>query len=676
MFTIVICSKEFHDGCTKTYREFLAPLFKDSDFAFCCWNPLANSMDEALPGLKRLLEGKHEWRALVVLDRESYGEENIAKRNPYNYIDATSTLQELRSAEEVYAFRKQCEDGLQRAIQNPLMKLGMWLAGAPSTEYPAMPAEYATLPQPEEEGYFDELRARHLSAAEVELDRLTELRGRVLSQHFVLEGHMQQKPVQIVTLCERMHINDNAACNAAWRVSQEHAYSRFFEDNMYADRMRCLLTDVDYVDSRRVESSYFNFLSLAMMLARQDMSGSVLRQGRLYSVGIRLNRRRLSECYYTYLSRLNATLRLIGTYKRRHLSRQSEPLTNRQADELFISDVIVPVEISNEFDREALLCEHKDIGLSGDCPRDEAAYWDDQYRSIEKKFIRYLREPRRAVKTSVSEDFRPQNRIDDDRAGGLNEFQLEEVAIRLADEEEAMVKTGTIRLFKTKEYLEAIEEADKEVKKGIAQRMTKKKTVLVGLIAAAVYLVGFLPLLFGNTNTVKSFLFSLLLTGVTLFLFLIVGLVYLFVLRHRLVNRLKHFNYVMYGLLAEIDDGLHGFSQYLSHCCNVMREFSVLSWFDMTRHKQTSILKKHEYLVMQQLNKAQSIFSGNIDTSMSVVSQMEPFDYDYSQDKPYSFEFDTVIRPGVCEFFHPDEVVDTPVDYIEAITLAREELYD
>ncbi len=677
MFTIVICSDTLYTDCTKTYREFLEPLCKEGDFAFCCWNPAGNSLDEAVPGLKALLDGKGAWRALVVLDREVYGEENIAKRNPYNFTDSTSALPQLQSAEEIYAFRRQEEARLDKAMTNPLMKLGMWLAGAPSTEYPTVPAEYATLPQPEEEGYFEALRAQRLNATEVELDRLTELTGKLLSRHFVLEGVLPLKPTQIVALCERKHINENAACVAAWKIDQEHAYSRFFEANLYADRVRCLLSDVEYVDSNRVESAYFSFLSLVLMLARNDLGESGLRQGRLYSVGILVNRQRLGECYYTYLGKLSATLRLLGSHRQRQVSRQSEPLTNREADEAFVSDALVPVEISNEFDRSALLCEYKNIGLAGDCPREEYAYWDDQYRQIEKKFIRYLREPRRAVKSSVTEDFHPQTVIEDERAAGLNEYQLEEVAIRLADEEEAMVKTGTIRLFKTKEYLASIEEADRELKKAIAKRMTRKKTVLFGLVAALAYFIGFLPLLFGNTNTGKSFLFSLLVVAVVLGLFLAVGLVYLFILRHRLRNRFKHFNYVMYGLLAEIDEGLQSFSRYLSHACNVMREFSVLNWVASAWNRKLGILKKHEYLVQRQLKKAQTLFAGNVGTvPTGTVVRGEPFDYDFTRDEAYSYGFDTVIRPGTCLFLHPEQWVDTPVDYIEAVTLTREELYD
>ncbi len=663
-------------NCTQKYKEFLDPFLTGNNFAFCNWDPTADTLDLAVPELKKLISDKSEWRAVVVLDGENYGFDNINKRNPFNYIDSKTALRELHTAAEIHEFRKESAEALGKAITNPLTKLSMWLAGAPSSEYPAAPVEYRTLPSIDDELYFDELRSRNLKAMEVELDILTEQKGRLLSENFILEGQVQKKPAQIVALCERRRINDNEDCNRAWDIDQEHAYSRFSEENLYSDRMRFLVSDVEYISDQRVESSYFNFLSLVLMLADNGSVGESVRGGRLYSIGIQVDRKRISECYYAYLGKLRATLQKIKSLRRKSLSKKDEPISNREADELFISDVYVPVEIPSEFDRRELYCDYNKIGLSRDCPRDEYDYWDEQYRVIEKKFIRYLREPRRALKASVNEDFRLQNEIDDERAASLNETQLEEVAIRLNDEEEAMVKTKTIQLFKTKEYTTAMENADRNIKKGIAQRMTKKKTWIVGLIAAAAYLFGFLPLLFGNANTGKSFTFSLTITGIVMALFLAVGLVYLFILRHRLKNRFKHFNYVMGGALLEIDRGLEKFSEYLSHSCNVMREFSVLKWMNTENRKHLSVLKKHEHYVMKQLDKAQTVFAGSICVETASVAPSEPFGHDFTKDVIYDYDFGTVIKPGTATFLHPDNVVNTPVDYIESVMLRREELYD
>lgn len=676
MFTVIICSDILYDNCTKKYGEFLAPFLKSSDFAFCNWNSSANSLDEAVPELKNLIRDKDEWRALVVLDRELYGEANVLKRNPFNYVNASNKLKELYSAEEIYEFREYWHNLYSLAVSNPLMKLGMWLAGAPSSEYPAVPEEYDGLPEPNDDEYFMQLRRLNLSAIEVELDRLTAFKGDLLSLNFSVEGELHKKPSRIIALCERMHINENDACNSAWKIDQEHAYSRFFEDNLYSYGMRFLLSDVDYIDGKRVESSFFNFMSLVLMMACNDLSGDYLRKDRVYSVAICIDRERMSASYYTYLGKLRSTLHTLETLRQRTTSLQQEPLNNKKAEELFISDIGVSVEIPSEFDRKALMCEYNDIGLSRNCPSDEYDYWNYQYRIIQKDFIRYLREPRRAIKTSVKGEFRSFDTIDDDRAAALNEFQKEEVEIRLLDEEEAMINTHTNKLFKTGLYTNMIDEADKNIKKGISQRMTKKKTVITSCIAVAVYLFGFLPLIFGNINTTGSVLFSLLVTSIVMALFVSVGFIFLFVLRKRLINRFKHFNYVMSGILSDIDSGLERFSKYLSHACNVMREFSVLNHYDTEKSRKINILKKHEHYVLLQFQKAQSIFAGSIDTESKRITENTPFNHDYSKDEVYSYDIMSSIKPGTTMFLFTDNYVETPVDYIEAITLTREELYD
>ncbi len=676
MFTIIICSDALYENCTQKYGEFLAPFLGSDKFAFCKWNCNADTLDDAVPELKGLIHNKSEWRALVVLDQEIYTDKNIKKLNPYNFVDSKNSLTELSCAEDIAQFRSDWDERLKKAISNPLVKLGMWIAGAPSSEYPALPKEYETLPEYTDELYFEELRNRNLKALEVELDRLTALKGEFLAENFVMEGELPKKPSQFIALCERKFVNENIKCKSAWSVDEEHNYSRFFEDNLYSDKLRCLLSDVRYVNGKRVDSSYFNFLTLVLLLAHNNVPSSSIRQGRVYSLDININREKMSSNYYGYLDKLAVTLQKIGTLKKRNHDIKNEPLTYKELEESFISDVSVPVRVSNEFNTDMLMCEYNDIGLSRDCPSDEYDYWHNQYREIEKGFIRYLREPRRAVKTAVKGSFRDQSYVYDERSAALNEFQTEEVELRLLDEEENMVKTRTIQLFKTKEYTDQIDEADKHITKGIAKRMTKKKTIIAALVATLAYILGFIPMFFSMTKVDNSTLFSLLVFAICIGLFLITGFVFIFIMRKRLINRFKHFNYVMSGILSDIEEGLHSFSVFLSHSCNVMRQFSILNTTDKERIKKLNILKKHEYYIKHQMVRAQDIFSENIHLERKSVKDQTPYDYDFSQDVVYEYGIESVAVEGECEFLFTGNIVETPVDYIDSVTLRREELYD
>lgn len=239
-----------------------------------------------------------------------------------------------------------------------------------------------------------------------------------------------------------------------------------------------------------------------------------------------------------------------------------------------------------------------------------------------------------------------------------------------------MVETSTTQLFNTTAYMKKIDEADKNIKKGIAQRMTKKKTVLTGLIAVGVYLIGFLPLIFGSLNTVGSFLFSLLFVGAALLVFALCGFVYLFVLRKRLKDRFKHFNYVMSGICKEIQDSLNRFSKYISCACNVMREFSVLKMSESKSAKKQRILDYHKKQIEDKVKDVHEMFSRYVNYDNMYLEESEPYDYDFTVLREYEFRMPDYDAEKTIEFMQAGNFVKVPVNFIETVTITREELYD
>jgi predicted RND superfamily exporter protein len=66
--------------------------------------------------------------------------------------------------------------------------------------------------------------------------------------------------------------------------------------------------------------------------------------------------------------------------------------------------------------------------------------------------------------------------------------------------------------------------------------MTRKKTFIVGLIAALAYMLGFIPLLWSNVNNLKSVGYSAAVAGVAIGAFLVCGFIYLIFLRKRRIR--------------------------------------------------------------------------------------------------------------------------------------------
>ncbi len=677
LFTVIICSQSFVDRCEGTYSGFLYPLLTNNEnYAFCPWDTSKDTLEEALPDLCKITSQKKKWRAIVVLDDENYGRENISKRNPFNFVDAVDYLDELKTAEEIIRFREQRTALYRKAINNPLMKLGIWLDGSPLSGSPELPEIYSQLPDINDENYFKELYKQRLSALEVELDRIVDGRKNFIEENFSTEGELQRKPSQIVVVSERLFVNDNEAAKTAWKVENDFAYSRFYEDNLYPPKFRYILFNIPYIKCARVEIDYLNFLVFVLVMAQNEYPSDSVKANRVYSADMTMDTERINNFYSQYLGKLNSTLRTIKARAGKISRRVKDPIDNTQAQELFESNIKIPVVISKDYDTDELYADYKSLGLATDCPESEKTMWDEQSHTILKRFVRYIREPRRAIKNAAENDLHLNSEIDDDRITRLNENQLEDISFRILEEEERMVETKTPRLFKTEEYNQKIAKEDKAIKRNIAHRMTRAKTIITGLIAIVAYLFGFLPLLFDANNNSKSLSFAVIITLSGLAVFILSGLIYLLVMWFKLRRRFKWFNKVMAEILGEIESGLDAFSKYLSHACNVMRCFSVLNYSKKVFITRQNILKKHAWDIERKIDEVTRLFSGYMDIDNLNFQDAVPFDYDFSVlcDYDYEMPYEQIINRIV--FIQPGNEIVIPINYVASIKLEREELYD
>lgn len=680
MFTVIICDRHIIHDCYHKYHIYLKPLMDSEEFAFCPWNTQGETLEEAVPTLRELVRHKKEWRAIVVNDNSTWGFDGVNKRNPFDYVDSKRRDYSFSTVEQVRQFRESEDALIDKALSNPLSRLAIWLCGTPMNTAPLVCyAEHRRQVEQAADGedYFTVLQELGLNPAEVEEDWVRARRFKRLYERFELRGELFNPPKAFLTVAERAKNVDNELVELAWTRHTEFDYSQFYIDNLYPEKLRYLIFDVAYIKSRRNESNYFNFLTSLLLLAAYETPGGVLRSNRVYKLNMQVDAQCIRDLCNAYNSKLWATVFRIDEITKRLREQETQPVDAYTAEECFESHVTLPIEVVNRASKEMLRAKYGSIGLAKDCPADEETYWDDQFHTISKYFVRFLREPRRAVKTATKEDFRAINSIDDERALQLNEYQREDVQYVLEEEERNMVLTTTTQLFNTAQYNKKMREADKEIRRGIGQRMSRKKTLFVGLVGVLAYLVGFMPLLFGNLNTGKSFLFSLGLTAAVLGVFAAIGFVYLLVLRHRLVNRFKHFNYVMSGILKEIERGVESFSKYLSHACNVMREFSVLNYSESTYRRKKNILTNHKRIISDKIREVNELFAAYIDPNeVELARDADPYVFDFTvvRDYEYALPYSGALKD--IDYLQEGNKLQIPIDFVEEFFVTREELYD
>ena len=674
MFTVIICDKSIIDDYKLNYGIYLRPLVGSSEVAFCEWETDGKTLDEAVPGLGAAIAQKNDWQALIILSREIIGSDEIKKRNPFDYVNSRKP-KKLATRSDVEAYRSYTDSVYEKALGNPLTRLSIWLAGIPIKVKPTLPEIYGDMPDVSESKYFDELEYREIDPLKYETDLARVKKFDLLSEHFDVSGAIFNLPKHIVAVAERVSSDGLSSQAGLWKVYNEFDYSRFYEDNLYPDKMRYLLFDISYIGLQRNEQAYFNFLLSTLTIAVKGLPNDAARPNRVYRIVTSADNSRMSAACGRYIRKLSATYSKISGIIEKTAAKPKPSVTNLEARKLFESESEIPVEINSEYNTEDLMAEY-DIGMSKDCPSDEEAYWDDQFHRISKLFIRFLREPRRAVKTAVTGDFRAENYVDDPKALALNEFQQEDVLYKLQDEEQLMVDTETENLFDSDSYTKRMEKADKELKQRISQRMTRKKTLLIGLAAIAAFFFGFIPFFIENRG-LGTLMMQILTALSATAAFALVGFVCLLVLKRRLVKCFKNFNSVMSGIIADIYSGLKRYSTYLSHTCNVMREFSVINYIggnDTEDSLKCKIMTNHLLEIEHRIDDVARLFSAK-QSDISGAPE-EPYDYDYSVLADYDYPVPFAASETEIEYIQSGNTVSLPVDYLKSIILEREELYE
>ncbi len=737
MFTVIFAEKETIKLFEET-KMFFGPLYNSEQVVFCEWDKEAKDFDTMVPDLYDLIEYQTEWRALILYD-DGFEKLNPFDFTGYSesfYSKKDRSWDYLRNRREqrIAAYENAVSNplvklttalsgvpGFKSVISND--EYSLLMSGQMQTYEYMLKKQLEVVNCSEMAVRFDKYQRDDLKrfVAEENIDLLisyfksadtsgiinlvsdveilnfirfigndpvyfdpeyTECLIENTKKHELLTDiadsfSMKDKlPMEVVCVSPRTFDFEKVEQDIKWKKKDENSSSRFAIFNLYNEKLKFILFDILPKDNKQYKFDQIKYLCLLLIIANNDIPQGVINANNVYKAQIDFNSDIVTRICEKYISKLRATQLLLKDIEIQLEHDRESAVDNRTAQRLFESDINIPVKITAETNEADLYAEYNGIGLSTDCPSEESVYWNQQYRDINKSFVRYLREPRRAVKTAVSDGLRKNNYINDDRTLLLTENQMEDVNFHIAELEQKIAETTTTHLFDTKRYVEQMQNADKEIKRGIAQRMTKSKTVITGLVAVLAYFIGFVPLLFGNLNTAKSFLFSLMLTGILVGTLAVIGFIYLLDLKRKLVNRIKHFNYVMSGICNQINGSLSQFSHYISCVCNLMRDFSVLKKRDSAVDKAKRILSYHNMQITEKVKHVYEMFSKYVDFGKVSVKECAPYEYDFTVLKDYQYEMPSIYSKKRIVYLQHGNEITIPIDYVDSITLTREELYD
>ncbi len=737
MFTVIFAEKETM-RLFEEIKMFFGPLYHPENVVFCEWDKEARDFDSMVPKLYDHIEYQKEWRALVLYDdgceqmnpfdytnyRESFQAsrnvkwEALAERrnrriqayelavtNPLvrltTALAGVPNIKTVMSREEVetlvsgeqktyeYMLRQQlealnCSEVAARLGRYQRQELRKFVAedqieeliyGVQTMDVSGITALISDTDILEfikflgnDPLYYDP----EYTECVIENTWKNELL-RQLSEHYYMKDKL---PAEILCFSTRTFNFERVEQDIKWKKKDEVNASRFADFNLYPNKLKYILFDTLKEENKQYKFEQIKLLCLLLLISNNEIPNGLMNAEHVYRAQIEFNNDIVTEICENYLSKLQATKVLLKDIEKQKERDCDVSVDDKTAQRLFESSIVVPVKMNSEHGENGLYAEHRGLGLATDCPRDEKQDWNRQYRDINKRFVRYLREPRRAVKTAVTEGFRENNKIEDDRALHLSEYQMEDVKFHLSEVEQKMVETSTTHLFNTKKFMEQIQQADEQIQQEISHRMTRKKTIIAGIVALVAYFIGFLPLILPNMNNTKSLVGSLAITACLIGLFMLIGFVYLFLLRKRLIRCFRHFNMVMGNICNEINGALGRFSNYISYACNLMRDFSVLQKKDSVLVKTKKILNYHNMCISNQMKSVHEMFSKYIDFSKIRIKECEPYDYDFTVLREYEYNMPNIQVNKKISYLQAGNEIIIPVDYVDSITITREEFYD
>lgn len=656
MFTVVILEQEYLDSIHE-YHAFLKPFLDNSHIAFCRWRLDGQNIMEAVPGLYDKVSRHERWRAIVVCD-----EEGLQEKNPFDRVAHSDPPRPVEMEDaEYFQIRRQARiESYTKAAQKPLVRLMTWLCQAPLVTEGMNDAQDL---DPEFGEFLAQARAKEL------------LRGRIL------DGHIPQitLPAEVICIAKRCFDREEDDIQTSWDPREDIQYSRFYDWNLYFDKMRYLLFDILPKSHRNYTFDHIRFLYALMVLAENEIPMAVLSPNRVYSLYCQNDEDALKRFLGHYDSKLAATREKIAAQIVKLENAEKPRLTDKEAEAIFCSNVTVPVSTVTDFDQSALFIRPKGIGLSTDCPSSEEKKWLSGYQDSRKALGRYLKLPRRALKKTAA-DLHRLDSVDLDAADALNQFQLEDVADYVGEEELKMVQLRTCDLYDTERFVKDLEAQNERVQSVIERRMTRKWTIILGAVALGLYLAGFVPMFLSNLKAENGTLFSLLFLLVGGCAMAAIALVALVLMCLPLRKAYSDYNGIMDGIVDEVEGSLTEYSRYLSHACNIMRGNSVLNHRQDTQDPDSlkiRILRKHEMDVICVREELHEVFGTFIPKGKVEMDIEESYRYDFLRpiDMEYPMPY-TDAQKTKIEFLQKGNLVEVPVDFIKSMRIRREELHD
>lgn len=696
LFTVLIAEKEHIDAIRKENKLFFEPFLNSKDLAFCCWNPLGRTINEAVPELLDTVGREKQWRAVII---NNCSEETVKTRNPFDSADDSviksittpsqqpndgETSDEWISKWEIYfeALTKAKNEMYRNTLELPLQKLATWLCFRP---------EDYILNDVKDKQSIHEWALECLEGDEIKPSTRLEILERnqykcelrlkeSLRREFMDDKYLNiAYPSEVHCISTRTTENTFFDPDVYWNIPSDNDYSAFADRNMYFDKMRFMVFDLLPETHRNFRTDYIRFLASVLIFVSNPTPISAMQARRLYLLEAETDETPLRILVNSYNKKLESTAEVIENEMERIRNEIPSELTDKVAESLFCTPKDVAVLLDESCDTEKVFAKNN-YGLSYDCPENEHHKWNREYDSSQKELAYIIKQQSRAVKKSVNQAHYASEVIDVN-INRLTPLQIDDVKDYTNNSENEMVASIPPDFSDISKYTDRMAEQSENVKKVLSRRMSRKVTIVLSAVCLVLYLICYLPFFFTNNSTPVTVSTAILFTAAMLGLLASIMFITLFFLRSSVKKAVKAFNDTARGVINDIETYLKKVSKYLSAMCSVRRGFSVQNHANKNVDEFTKSLRiRRKHLEDIRKKRAQLLedYEEYFDDK-KYCDEVMSRPYDYNFDLQMEYDYAAPFLAGdvrQIEFMNSGNYVTVPSSYVTKISVRMEGIYD
>lgn len=670
MYTVIILNKRSSDLLGE-HKFLFKPFVDEGLLGFCDWNEAGTDIRSSVPDLYNLVRGKKDWRAIIVTTDSVYDYKDSPvphKNNPFDFSETDT-------------------DPMPHESPIPLIHLTHMIGGYNASMVKEFEKGFEYY---DEEGQMHRIRAEELSMEEIAdlTERYDDVKSVYLEKAVAPEVLAAQeklvnqyqfsdaRPVEIHMIATRKRPIDDDRIRVAesWKTHLEATSSAFWEKNKYPNNCRFLSYDITNTDNSRYPKELTEFWLSVLTLAINHIQAGTLQAYRLYRLDIEVSTEQLGEVLNNHLNKL------VSAYGFVKEQLKLRPDYTFDEDEELVPRQVIPVALEAGDSRD-LLMEPADIGLSRDCPQDEFQFWNDQVKEKKENFDKFLKAPRRSIdKSATMLKQRAQSYLGDYYE--LDPFQLDDLQEILDELEQKIISTDAKTVIDRKKLYENIAELDKQAKKEISYRLSKKLVLKSGLFAMGLCICGFIPYLISAAKLGPLTLAgcSILAAGVVA-LSAIGGIVALLLQRVKLVRLMKDFNTLMRNAANAVRAGAVKFEAYFTNICTYMKGQSILEGVRKRKSRfssKSSLLCSHKLALRSAIERGESwLMAYGLQREDEMIPNVTVY-----------FKSEIIPRQNQLYYFSPDheeqeipinhtgDTVIAPYKFIDRLIIDRVDIFD